>query len=141
MPDASGRICDFEADESNAINSCSRFDLVDRCAGPGHDRRLHSHRGPHGTKRKRTASTSRTELTVGDIVVLVALSRISLAPSVFMWSDILAFTEVGRAWIRCWNQVTHCHRNAVRGPGMGVARVVVWGCGRVSPRIGAGKGI
>src|SRR5436190_467430 len=103
MPDSSGWIGDLIPNESDAINCWSRLDLVNRRAGPGHDRRLHSHCGPDGIKGKRTAGTDCTELTVGDIVVLVALSRISLAPGVFMRSDILAFTEVSRAWVGCWD--------------------------------------
>ena len=72
---------------------------------------------------------------------MVALPCMSLAPGVFMWSDVLTFGEVGRARIQRCVQVAHCHRDPVGRPCMGVARVVVWRCRRVSPRVEAGKGI
>ena len=37
------------------------------------------------------------ELTVGDVVIHVALTRMRLAPDVFMRSDILALGKIGRA--------------------------------------------
>ena len=134
MPDASGGICHLAANESNAIDPRSRLDLVDRRSGPGLDRRLHSHRGPDGRKGEiHLVAGSNTELTIGDIVVLVALPRISLAPGVFMWSNVLTFGEVSRH--RC-GQIACCHGDAVGRLVMGVARVVV--CRRWK---GAGKGI
>ena len=135
MPDSSGRICDLVANEGNAIDSRSRLDLVDRRSGPGLDGRLHSHRGSDGRKGE-TGGASHTELTVGDIVVHVALPRMSLAPGVFMGSDVLTFGPVGRARIQRCVQIALLHLEPVRRPGMGMARVVV--CGRWE---GAGKGI
>jgi len=135
MPDSSGGICDFEANKPNAIGSWNRLDLVDRRSGPGLDRRLRSHRGSDGPKGE-TAGASHTELTVGDIVVLVALPCVSLAPGVFMGSDVLTFGPVGRAHIQVCVQVARCHRDPVGRPCMGVARVV--GGSRWE---GTGKGI
>jgi hypothetical protein len=135
MPDSSGGTCDLVANEANAIASGNGFDLVDGRSGPGLDRRLHSHRGSGGRKGE-TGGASNSVLTVGDIVVLVALPRMSLAPCVFMGSDVLSFGEVGRARILRCVQIAHCHRHPVGRPCMGVARVV----GR-SRWVSAGKGI
>ena len=140
MPEASDWTGYFVANEGNAIDSWSWLDRVDRRPGPGVDRRLHSHRGPHGREAERGGATN-SELTVGNIVVHVALAWISLAPDVFVGSDVLTFGEVSRTRIRRCVQVARCHRDPVGGPGVSVARVVVWRCRRVSPRVNAGKGI
>ena len=123
MPDSGRGTCDLGANESNTIDLFSRLELVDRRSGPGIDRRLHSHRGPDGRKGE-IGGASNTELSVGDIVVHVALARMSLAPGVFMWSNVLTFGEVGRARIQRCVQVAHCHRYPVGRPAMSVARVV-----------------
>src|SRR5438067_1721791 len=98
MPDSRGRICDLIADESNAIGSGSGLDLGDRRPSPGLNCRLRLHRGRGGRKGE-TGGAADSESTVGDIVVLVALRWISLAPDVLMWSDVLTFGEVGGARI------------------------------------------
>ena len=37
------------------------------------------------------------KLTVGGVVVHVALPGMTLAPDVFVWSEVLTFGEIGRA--------------------------------------------
>src|SRR6266446_2142083 len=73
VPNSSGWVCHFIANECNAIVSRIGLDLI---------------RG-----------SADSELAIGDVVVHVALPGISLAPGVFMWSDILTFGEIGRARI------------------------------------------
>src|SRR5205085_637589 len=103
MPDAGGGIGDLVGHEANAIVSRIWLDLVDRCSRPGIDRRLRSGGGSDGRKVETAGGGSRSasnrELTVGDIVVHVALPRMRLAPDVFMWGDVLSFGKVGRARI------------------------------------------
>src|SRR5260370_16051514 len=123
MPNSSGWVCHFIANECKAIVSRIGLDLIDGCSGPGKNRRVLLHRGSNGRKREIRASTD-TELTIGDIVVHVALPGISLAPGIFMWSDILTFGEIGRAWILRCVQIAHCHRDPVRRACMNVAAVV-----------------
>src|SRR5437868_5130869 len=124
MPDSSGGICDLIANEANAIVSRIWLELVDGRSRPGIDRRLHSHGGCGGCKGE-TGDTSNSEPAVGDIVVLVALPGMRLAPGVFMWGDVVTFGKVGRAGILGCVQVAYCHREPVGRSCMGVARVVV----------------
>ena len=99
MPDASGRVCHLVANKANAIDSGSRLDLVDGRSGPSLNGGLLLDRGCGLSKREGGAIKTDIEPTVRGIVVLIALGRISLAPDVFMWSDVLAFEVVGGAGI------------------------------------------
>ena len=66
----------------------------------------------------------------------------SLAPGVFMRSDILGFGEISRARIRSRGQIADCDENPMRRAGMRVAGVIVRISGsRVSPWIETGKRI
>src|SRR6266446_1169103 len=112
MPDAGGRICHLVANEANAIDSWSRLDLVDGRSGPRFNGRLHLDRGRGGRKGE-TSGASDSENAVGDIIVLVALGWIRLAPEVFMWSDVLTFGKVGRARILSRIQITYIYRHSV----------------------------
>src|SRR5437870_8372528 len=112
MPDSSGGICDLVANESNAIDSWRRLNLGYGGSGPGLDCRLRSHRGPGGRKGE-TGGASNTELTIRDIVVLVALPCMGLTPGVFVWGDVLTFGKVGRARILGCIQIAHCHQDPV----------------------------
>src|SRR5947208_6465216 len=123
VPNSSGWVCHFIANECNAIVSRIGLDLIDGCSGPGKDGRLRSYRGSNGRKCEIRASAD-TELTIGDVVVHVALPGISLAPGVFMWSDVLTFSEIGATRILRCVQVAHCHRDPVRRACVSVAGVV-----------------
>src|SRR2546428_3753410 len=138
VPNSSGWVCHFIANECNAIVSRIGLDLIDGCSAPGKDGRLRSCRGSNRRKREIRRAAADTELTIGDVVVHVALPGISLAPGVFMWSDVLTFGEIGRALILRCVQIAHCHRDPVRRARMNVAGVVgrAWRSGK-----GAGKGI
>ena len=123
MPDASGRICHLVANKANAIDSWSRLDLGDGRSGPGFDCRLLLHRRTNRSKGKTRRPTD-VEPTVGNIVVLIALGRISLAPDVFMGGDVLAFEVVGGAGILSRGQIAHVHQSSVGYVGMGVTGVI-----------------
>ena len=62
-----------------------------------------------------------SELTVGDIVIHIALPRVSLAPGVLMRGDVLRLGEIGRARIQRRIQVVHFDQKPVRCAGMRVA--------------------
>ncbi len=137
MPNSSGWVGHFIANKCNAIVSRIGLNLIDRCSGPGKDGWGRSHRGSNRRKCEIRGSAD-TELTIGDVVVHVALPGIGLAPGIFMRSDILTFGKIGRARILRRVQVAHCHRDPVRGGCMRVAGVVrrAW-----RSREYAGKGI
>ena len=123
MPNSSGWVGHSIANERNAIVSRIGLDLIDGCSSPGKDGRVLLHRGSDRRKGEMRRSAD-TELTIGDVVIHVALPGISLAPGVFMGSDVLTFGEIGRARILRCVQVAHCHRDPVRGACMRVAGVV-----------------
>ena len=68
------------------------------------------------------------ELTIGSVVIHVALPWMRLAPGVFVRSDILRFGEIGGAWILRWDPsrslstMTRCDT-----PVVAVAAVIVGG--------------
>jgi hypothetical protein len=135
MPDSSAWVRHFEAKEPNAIDSRNGLDPVDGRSSPSIDGRAHSHCGGNRGKTE-TRRTGDTELTVGDVVVHVALPRVSLAPGVYLRSYVLSFGVIRRARIHRRVQVVAFHENPVRCASVNVARVVV--CSRWED---AGKGI
>ena len=112
MPHPSGGICDLIAYETNAIDIFSGLDLVDRCSSPGHEGRLLLHCGANSRKGE-TSRAADIKTTVGDVIVLVALARMGLAPGIFMWSDVLTFGKISRARILSWVQITYIYRHSV----------------------------
>ena len=137
MPNSSRWVCHFIANECDAVVSRIGLDPIDGRSGPGKNGRLRSHRGSNRRKPE-TRGSADSELTIRDVVVHVALPGISLAPDVFMWSDVLTFGKIGRARILRCVQVAHCHRDPVRRACVVVAVVVgrAWRSWE-----GAGKGI
>jgi hypothetical protein len=135
MPNPSDRARHFVGNERTAIGSRNGLDRIDGRSSPGIDGRSHSHGGSNGRKGE-TRRAADAELTVGGVVVHVALPRVSLAPGVLMWRYVLRFGEVRRAHIHRRVQVISFHKDPVRCAGVSVAGVVV--CSRGE---GAGKGI
>jgi hypothetical protein len=116
----------FVAHKPDPIISRIRLDLVCRCACPlpSLDRRLHSYRG--GNRRKGEIGCAiHAVLTVGGVVIHVALPRVRLAPGVFVRSDILRFGEIGRARIERCVQIINLNQNPVRNAVVCMAAVVV----------------
>src|SRR5215831_5202272 len=123
MPDTGGRIRYFIADETNPIDRGSRLELGYDCSSPGCDGRLHLHRTANGGEGEAGAS-SNIESTVGHVVIHVALSRIGLAPGVFVRRDVLAFKVIGGAGILRWIQIADVNWRSMRYIVMGVASVI-----------------
>jgi hypothetical protein len=73
-----------------------RFDLIYRRASPSHNGRVLSHGGTCFTKTKRLVNSEYAVLTVGCVVIHVALSRVTLAPGAFVGDDVIGFGEIGR---------------------------------------------
>src|SRR6202043_2578746 len=100
------------------------LDPVDGCSSPGIDGRAHSHRGPSAYKGE-TRRAADSVLTVGRVVIHVALSRVSLAPDVLMRSYVLRFGVIRRARIQRRVQIIGLNTNPVRYAVVCVASVVV----------------
>ena len=119
--------CNLVSNEYDAIVARIRLDLIHYGAGsgPGHDSRLHSHGRAERRKCEIARAAADSELTIGDIVVHVALPRMGLTPGVFTWGDVLCFGKIGRAGILRWLQVGHCYCHSMRRTGVIVAGMIV----------------
>jgi hypothetical protein len=128
VPDAGGRIRHLVANQENTIVSRIGFELVHSGAGtcPGLDGGLHSHCVSERCECEAGGATYR-EVTVGDIVKHVALVRMTLAPGVFMRTNVGGFSKIGCARILRRVQVAGLDPDPVRHPVMVVAAVVVGG--------------
>jgi len=100
VPNAGGRIGHLVTHEPNPVVSRIRLDLVHCCAPerlPGVNGSLHAHCGTGRRKCVVVSAAADAKPTVGGVIVHVALAGMTLAPSVFMWSQILAFGKISRA--------------------------------------------
>lgn len=100
VPNASGRIGHFVTHEPNPVVSRIRLDLVHGCAPerlPGVNGSLHAHGGAGRRKCVVVPAAADIKPAVGGVIVHVALPGMTLAPGVFMWSQILAFSKISRA--------------------------------------------
>jgi hypothetical protein len=96
VPDAGRWIGHFVTHKPDAIVSRVRLDLIYCCARtyPGRDGRLHSY--GRGERRKcKVGSAADAELAIGDVVIHVALSRMCLAPCVFVRANVCRFAKIG----------------------------------------------
>ena len=73
-------------------------------------------------------SAANRELTVGSVVLHVAFSGMLLAPGVFVWGDILGFSEIGRACVKRGVQVVCLNDDPVRHAIVRVTTVIVGRC-------------
>lgn len=99
MPNSSTWVGYLVTHEPDAIVARIRLDLVYCRSCPRLDGRLHSHGAANCRKRERRTDAGYAILTVGRIIVHVALSRVTLAPGVFVRRNVLRFSEVSRAWV------------------------------------------
>jgi len=97
MVNTGRRVGDFVTHEPNAVVARIRFDLIHRRTGPSHDGRLLSHRGANAIKTKGLIDSCYVVATVGSVIVHVALARMTLAPGVFVWDDVLRFSKIQRS--------------------------------------------
>jgi len=125
--DARRGIAHLVAHEPDAIVSRIRLELIYRCTCPSFNGRLHSHGLANRGKCEEARCAVNKELMVGSVVIHVALPGMSLAPGVFMRSNISGFGEIDRALIHCCVQVIDLHKDPVRYAIMGMAAVVVRG--------------
>ena len=96
MPDTSRRVGYFKAHKPNTIVAWIRFVLTYCRASPRHHGRLLSHGRTRGIKTKRLVNSEYAVLTVGSVVIHVALSRMTLAPGTFMRHDVVCLGKICR---------------------------------------------
>ena len=140
MPEVVAYVRDFVGNECKPIVSRIGLDLNHRRARPGNDGRPHSHRASSSRKCE-SRRAAYVILTVGGVVVHVALPGMSLAPVVLMLGDVLRLGKIGRPGIERCVQVIDFHQNPVRCASVRVAGMVVRRRRRISPREKAGKRI
>lgn len=128
VPDAGRRIRNVVANEENTVVSWIGLKLVYSGAAicPGLDSGLHSHCVSERGKRE-TGGAAYRELTVGDVVKHVALVGMTLAPGVFMRTNVCGFSKIDCARILCRVQVANLDPDPVRHAVVVVAAVVVSG--------------
>jgi len=97
MVNTGRRVGDFVTHEPNAVVARIRFDLIHRRTGPSHDGRLFSHGGARATKSKGLVDSGNVVSAVRRVVVHVALARMTLTPTVFVWDDVFRLGKVRRS--------------------------------------------
>src|SRR5215469_9264307 len=96
MPDSSSGVGDFDTHEPDAVIARIGFELAHCRASPRHDSRLLSHGRAYTSKTKRLIDPGYTVLSIRGIIVHVTLARMTLAPGVLVWDDVLGFSKIGR---------------------------------------------
>src|SRR5215469_4489186 len=89
MPDAGSWIADLVTHKPDAVITWVRLDPAYRRAGPRHDSRLLLHGGANSAKTEIRRATSHALLLIGDVVIHVALARVTLAPGVLVRDHVL----------------------------------------------------
>ena len=124
--DSRRRTGHFVAHKRDAIVSRIRLHLIYRRPCPSHDGRLHSHGRAKRGKCEVTCAGNK-ELTVGSVVIHVALPGMGLTPRVFKRIQVCCFREISCTRIERCVQIVDINANPVRYAVMYVA--VVIGCG------------
>lgn len=127
VPDSRGGVGHVVAHKPNAIVTRIGHELGNCCACscPSLDCRLDSHRGTNRRKVENRRPAGDRELTIGEIIEHVTLSRMRLAPGVFKRGNVSSFAKIGGARILRRDQVTRIHQDPVRYGVMIVTGVVV----------------
>src|SRR5438067_13278823 len=89
------------------------------------DRRLHTHGRSSCRKGEKRGPAAHRVLTIGGIVIHVALPWVGLTPSVFSRTYVLSFGKISRALILRRDEIACCHREPVRRASVVVARGMV----------------
>lgn len=131
MPDSSGRVGHFVTHEPDAIVSRIRLDPVDCRAGPRSDRRLHPRSGTVRAEGE-ICGTTNNVLTVGGVVIHVALRRVGLAPGILVRGHVLRFDKIARSLVQCGIQIIDLHQNPVRYAIVAMTAVLVRGRWKVA---------
>src|SRR5437763_15960414 len=95
MPYSGVWSCHPVTNPENAVISWIRLAFVYNCSSPSHKGRLLSYRVAHEIKGERLVNSNYAALTVGSVVIHVALVRMTLAPGAFVWDDVFRFSEKG----------------------------------------------
>jgi hypothetical protein len=112
VPDVRGRVGHFIAYEPDPIVARIGLNVVHCRACPSVDGRLHPDgRGDCGECEG--GCPADRELTIGDVVVHVALPGMALAPGVFMWANVCRFAKIGRPLIKVLVEIVDFHANPV----------------------------
>ena len=126
VPDVRRRVGHFIAYEPDPIVARIGLNVVHCRACPSIDCRLHPDgRGDCG--KCEGGCPADRELTMGDIVVHVALPGMALTPGVFMWANVYRFAKIGRPLIKVLVEIVDFHANPVRHAIVVVAAVIVRG--------------
>jgi hypothetical protein len=78
-----------------------------------------------GRAKRETRGAADGKLTIGHIVIHVALAGMRLTPGIFMRSDILTFSKISGACIERGVQIIDLNSNSVRYSVVAVAAVVI----------------
>ena len=113
----------FEAHKRDAIVSRIRLHLIHRRPCPSHDGRLHS-RGRANRRKCEVRCAVNRELTVGSVVIHVALVGMGLTPRVFKRIQVCRFREIRCTRIETCDQIVDINANPVRYAVMYVAGVI-----------------
>jgi len=125
MINASRRVGHFVTHEPDPVISRIGFELIHRRASPSHDGRLLSHSRACTGKSERLVDSGYGVPPVRSVVVHVALTRMRLAPGVFVRDDVLGFGKVRRSRVERRVQVVNINQNSVRRCIMTVPGVIV----------------
>src|SRR5262249_35486288 len=125
MIDPRSGIGHFAAHKPDAIISRVRLLLGYGRSCPSHDGRLHSPGHANGRKTE-VRCTANKELTVGSVVIHVALPGMGLTPLVLLRREVLRFREIGCPLIERCVETTDVNANPVRCANVDVAGVVGW---------------
>ena len=127
VPDSCRRVRYFITHKPNPIVTWIALDMVYCCTSsrPSDDRRLHTHGRSSCRKGEKRGPAAHRELTIGGIVIHVALPWVGLTPSVFSRTYVLSFGKISRALILRRDEIARCHRDPVRRASVVVARVIV----------------
>jgi len=124
VPDSRRRIGHLVTHEPNTVVSRIRLDPVDCCSSPRPDGRLHPCSVTVRAKVE-IGGASHIVLSVGGVVIHVALPGVSLAPGILVRRYILRFGKIARALIECCIQIIDLHQNPVRYAVVAVATVII----------------
>ena len=102
-----------------------RFDLIYCRASPRHNGRVLSHGGSCGIKTKGLVNSEYAVLTVGCVVIHVALGRVTLTPGAFVRDDVIRFGKICSPGVEGRIQVVNVNENSMRRYVVTVASVIV----------------
>jgi len=101
VPDSFARVSHVVTHYPNTIFTRVGLDLVHSgtCHSPCRNGSFHPHRVTDSRKCVIGWAAANRELAIRSVVIHVAFPRVRLAPGVFVWGDVLRFSEIGCAII------------------------------------------